>query len=245
MFLKIRTVFRSSFLFLLIAMGPNGVCALEHRFERLSSPEPPHRSVFALLQDRDGFLWIGTQDGLARYDGYRMRTLRHDPNDPASLSSGRIRTMLEDARGRLWVGTENGLNLVDRDRFEVRRIPTPEHPVGRGAWFNCALADRDGILWFGADDGLLRVDPTDLDIQVVLDEGHGDPVLVNDAVVAVQQDLDGRIWAVTTDRTRHALLRLGPDGEIEQRIALGDGPERILSFLIDSKNRLWKPTMPS
>jgi ligand-binding sensor domain-containing protein len=85
-------------------------------FTRLDDPRLPHRSIFALLQDRDGFLWIGTHDGLARYDGAEMRTFRHDPGDPSSLSSSSIRVLLEDAAGRLWVGTENGLNVLDRSR---------------------------------------------------------------------------------------------------------------------------------
>ncbi len=101
------------------------------RFERLSSPEPPHRSVFAVHHDTDGFLWIGTQDGLARYDGYEMRTFRHDPNDPLSLSNSSIRVIIEDRRGRLWVGTENGLNRLDRRSLSIARIPTPDHPDWR------------------------------------------------------------------------------------------------------------------
>jgi len=211
---------------------------------RLDSPEPPHRSIFALLEDSDGFLWVGTQDGLARYDGYEMRTLRHDPNDPGSLSSSSIRALLEDDEGRIWVGTESGLNLLERRRFEVRRLATPGHPDGRGAWFHCAFADQDGRLWFGTDDGLLRVDPADLSMHV-LRRDDDDSGLTHDAVVAVEQDSDGRIWAVSSDHDDFTMHRLSSDGDLVDRFALHGRPEKPFALLIDSHNRPWlHPSAP-
>lgn len=69
-----------------------------------------HHNVFVLLQDRGGFIWIGTEDSLCKYDGYSFTVFRHDPNDTLSLSSNKIRSLYEDQDGVLWVGTFYGLN---------------------------------------------------------------------------------------------------------------------------------------
>ena len=68
----------------------------------------PHRTIYALLEDSQGFLWIGTADGLARFDGYEVRVHRYDPFDPEGLSSSTVTALLEDRNGTLWVGTEMG-----------------------------------------------------------------------------------------------------------------------------------------
>ena len=80
--------------------------ALTHR---LSSP-----NVFAILQDRQGFLWFGTEDRLNRFDGYSFKVFQHDPSDPASLSHNWIWSLYEDRAGTLWVGTYGGgINRFD------------------------------------------------------------------------------------------------------------------------------------
>ncbi|UOQ73962.1 ligand-binding sensor domain-containing protein [Hymenobacter cellulosilyticus] len=62
-------------------------------------------SVYGIVQDRQGFLWFGTQDGLSRYDGVEFRVFRNDPQHAGSLSSNFILSLAEDKQGQLWVGT--------------------------------------------------------------------------------------------------------------------------------------------
>ena len=82
------------------------------RFRRLSIDEGLSQSaVNCILQDRHGFIWIGTEDGLNRYDGYTFTVYKHDLDDPSSLSDSWIWTLYEDREGTLWIGTRvGGLN---------------------------------------------------------------------------------------------------------------------------------------
>ena len=79
----------------------------------------------AIAQDTFGFMWLGTVDGLNRYDGYEFKTYRHDPNDPNTLSHSRIRALYSDRSGMLWIGTEKGLTRYDPGWRHSPDIPTP------------------------------------------------------------------------------------------------------------------------
>src|SRR5947208_13792776 len=81
----------------------------------------PESSVFSLFQTRDGYLWVGTGYGLARFDGIHFNTF--DEADAPGLSSGKIVRLFEDSRGNLWVGTETeGIMIVDRQGKVSRLI---------------------------------------------------------------------------------------------------------------------------
>ena len=71
--------------------------------------------VYDVTQDKDGFMWFGTEDGLQKYDGFELKTYRHGRLKPNSITSNIVRSVLTDSAGRLWVGTENGLNLYQKN----------------------------------------------------------------------------------------------------------------------------------
>src|SRR5471032_2562791 len=84
----------------------------------------PHPIVMALAQDGDGYIWAGTQGGLARWDGYRMRVFLLDPKDPTSLPGNFIQALYTDVHGRLWIGTSlAGLAMYDREHERFVRYP--------------------------------------------------------------------------------------------------------------------------
>ena len=112
-----------------------------------------NNAVICSLQDKKGFLWFGTKDGLDRFDGYSFKVFRNDPNDSGSIGSNFIHCLYEDPAGILWVGTENGL---------YRHDPTTEsfRPLGvaNSGRIRSIQMDRAGNLWFISGFTLFRYD---------------------------------------------------------------------------------------
>ena len=75
--------------------------------------EAPRSRVLKFTQDGHGFLWLATTTGLYRYDGYSLKHYLHEPDDPASLSADRVRTVYKDRGGTVWIGTNEGLDRAD------------------------------------------------------------------------------------------------------------------------------------
>ena len=117
--MKSQTAHRVLLTFLALFVPAAGLLAQSHRlsFTHLSLEEGlSQASVYAVLQDRKGFLWIATQDGLNRYDGYSFEVYQQDDRDPGSLRSNTVFALFEDESGTLWVGTwAEGLHRYDRD----------------------------------------------------------------------------------------------------------------------------------
>ena len=103
--------------------------------------------VVDILQDRRGFMWFATRDGLNRYDGYNFVVYKHDPKDPGSLSSNFLQDLMEDDQGKLWVATNTGVNRFDptTERF-TRYLHDPDNPdtLG-GASVKSVAQDVTGI----------------------------------------------------------------------------------------------------
>ena len=82
-------------------------------------------AVQCLLQDRTGYIWCGTSDGLNRFDSRHFKTFRHIPGDTASLGNNVIHSLFEDSKGNLWIGTENGVfrYRVSEEKFSTFHLP--------------------------------------------------------------------------------------------------------------------------
>src|SRR5215472_5002249 len=97
------------------------------QFRRLQ-PSLSQTRVGQMVQDHQGFIWFGTQDGLNRYDGYELKVFRHDPHNDDSLSGVNIFSLLEDRSGGLWVGSDEFLDRFDPvsekfTRYEIKAEP--------------------------------------------------------------------------------------------------------------------------
>ena len=89
--------------------------AQELEFQHFSTRQGLSQSnVWDIHQDKFGFIWVATEDGLNVFDGYSFKVYRNDPSDSTTISNSNIRRITQDANGNLWVGTRYGLNFYDR-----------------------------------------------------------------------------------------------------------------------------------
>ena len=170
------------------------------RFEHLSIEDGlSHSAVSDIEQDRHGFLWFGTMNGLNRHDGYRFRVFRHDREDPNSLSDSTVWDLLVDRRGTLWIGTGGGLNRFHHaeERFLHYRHD-PEDPRSLSHDFVYAiLEDHTRTLWVGTvGGGLNRLEPDGTFVRYQHDPGD-ERSLGNPRILALAEDREGRLWVGT------------------------------------------------
>lgn len=171
------------------------------RFDHISVEDGlSHSGVRAISQDRRGFLWLGTQEGLNRYDGYTFKVYKNDPQDPGSLSENRITAIYEDRRGELWIGTWGGglhqFHPADDSFVAYRHDPADPQSL-RHDIVSCILEDRRGVLWIGTADGLNRLHRQDgtftgLELDPAAVEG-----LSGRSVAALHEDASGVLWIGT------------------------------------------------
>ena len=124
----------------------------EVKFEHISIEDGlSQSSVNCILKDRRGLMWFGTQDGLNRYDGYKFKIYRHQPDNSNSISDSHINCIYEDRKGVLWVGTREGLDHFDREK-EIFIHYKKDQPPPFKLSDNEIVAigeDREGVLWVG------------------------------------------------------------------------------------------------
>lgn len=139
------------FLVCLVALVPLLAQRTAPRFRHLSINDGlTQNRVKVIYQDRDGFMWLGTKDGLNRYDGYTFVHYLSDIFDERTIDNNNILSLLEDSSGRLWIGTSTGLNYLDRATGRVIRVPLfkPVPIATIAEWPRgtiCAGSQGDGI----------------------------------------------------------------------------------------------------
>jgi diguanylate cyclase (GGDEF)-like protein len=186
----------------------------------------PHDDVSAILQTRDGYLWVGTVEGLARFDG--VRSVVFDKSSTKAFTNNWVKALLEDREGRLWVGTFGG-GLLCRERGGFVR-----YDATRGVAQDVVLSlleDREGRLWAGTSEGVLRLQ----DGRFVREPG----LLATEKtqVRALLQDRAGTLWIGADD----ALYRWR-DGQLS-RLTRADGlPDERIMALAEDDGGLWVAT---
>lgn len=191
----------------------------------------PHPVPTALAQDRDGFLWVGLQGGLARWDGYRFKTWRADPAVPGSLPDDWISVLHVSGDGVLWVGgSAGGLSRYDKlqDRFERVPLAAP----GARTHIGSIAEDGGGGLLVGTDDGLYRVSRTGMSTRLATD---GMP---QESIRAVLRDKDGALWVGTS----RGLFKRGANEASFRTSPLPVGVAGVSAIAQDTGGRIWVGT---
>lgn len=160
-------------------------------------------SVTCILQDRSGFMWFGTQDGLNRYDGYNIKVFKNDPGDSTALTDNFIFSIYEDLFGTLYIETQSGTFHQYNPRSESFQIVIKDSVDLERAKVNSVsalLQESSGIRWTGGlskGTGLVRFD-TKTDNSTTFKHNPSDPSsLSDDKVYSVCRDRSGNLWVGT------------------------------------------------
>ena len=182
----------------------------------------PQISVLSIAQDRDGYLWVGTQGGLTRFDGVRFTSFT--PDSEPQLPGVWVRALLVDRDGKLWIGTYKGLAVYANGRFAA--VPTAD-PAAHSALDVYALAQLDnGAIIVATSDGVMRVDGDRL-----VDNGDA----VKPALSLLPRD-DG-LWIGTTG----AVVRVAQGHATEMPLPQKDAAAAVTRLVV-AQGRIWAGT---
>ncbi|MBV8114276.1 MAG: hypothetical protein JO300_06010, partial [Silvibacterium sp.] len=152
-------------------------------FRHLQFPRDLPSTGTVIAQDKTGMIWIGTEDGLVRWDGYRSRVFRHNPKDPLSLAGNYVTGLVADEDGTLFVVVNTGVVAIF-DPVEENFRQLPSVTTATGSIYNSVISDGNHGLWIGNSNGLSHFDaatkhwdiarlPADTKVWSVLLAGDG------------------------------------------------------------------------
>ena len=193
--------------------------------------------VEQIYEDKSGMIWLGSRSGLTRYNPRLgvFTAMRHDPEDPSTLSNDTITAIESDLQNEIWVGTYQGLNHVDRFTSEVQRIiPDDEDLVGLTARISQFLSDESGNFWIATYRGLYNYDRK----SGLFFSENVDGIVDTSTCIYQMVKADNFIW-LATDR---GLAKIDLSTARQHRLITPEFPERdpvILRIVPDNLGQIW------
>lgn len=214
----------------------------ELRFQRLTSLGADQLSTISLIQDRQGFVWIGTNNaGLYRYDGYKSEKYQHHANNPKSLPHDRVSALFEHEDGGIWVGTQNGLARFDVESGDFTRF-LPSSGANNQRIIKAIISDGKSGMWLATWGGLQHFDPAKgLFTLYEHDPAQAGSLASNDLNAIVLDD-HGGVWAGTWPA---GLDYLAPGAntfmhfKIDTELAPDSKLNIVRSLHLDAQHNLW------
>ncbi len=212
------------------------------RFTRLPNLVTADRTLVAMLQDRQGFIWLGALGGgLYRYDGGRVLKFVNDPTNERSLPAERVNTLFEDKAGRIWVGTAHGLARFNPHDSTFTRYVSANSP-GKHQVIRKIISDGLDGMWLGTWGGLQHFDPTSGKFTLYKPRKGAPDSIASDSVESLALDARRGLWIATwptgldylapgSDKFLH--FQVGAEGDAEPLV------NQVSALQMDSRNRLW------
>ncbi|MDN5213550.1 two-component regulator propeller domain-containing protein [Fulvivirgaceae bacterium BMA12] len=216
-------------------------------FKRIS-PGLSNSTITRVYQDRYGYLWIGTRNGLNRYDGVSNKVYENTFNDTTSLSDNYVLSIYEDKQNNLWVGTNfGGLNLLSRDHDTFTRYKADNRPgdISDNA-ISSIIEDSEGNLWVGTKNkGLNLFLGRDKGFKHFRNDVNNSRSLSHENISRLFEDLDGNLWVGTEggglnlfDKVSGEFIRFVHDVDDETSI----GSNFVTTIHQSSKDKIWVGT---
>ena len=195
-------------------------------------------TVETIFQDSRGYIWIGTNDGLNRYNGYEFKQYKYDKYDKNSIANNYIVNITEDKNGYIWVSTIGGLSKINVDKDEIKNYYSKENSgnlSNNNLWQ--ILCTKDNRIIASTVDGLNLYDEKNDKFIRILDKENELP---SQYIYSVKEDSYGHIW-VGTDK---GLVELNKDLKVVrgyEDTIIGDS--EVYNIYDDSKGHIWVCTL--
>ena len=194
-------------------------------------------TVETIYQDSKGYIWIGTNDGLDRYNGYEFKHYKHDKYDKNSIANNYIVDIIEDKNGYIWVSTIGGLSRINPDKDEIKNYYSKEDSgnlSNSNLWQ--ILCTKDNRLIASTIDGINVYDKNkDKFTRILYKEGE----LPSQYIYSLEEDINGHIW-VGTD---NGLVELDKDLNIVKSYQDAIEDSDVYNVYDDSKGNIWVCTL--
>jgi ligand-binding sensor domain-containing protein len=222
----------------------------DYLFEHITVSDGLSSSRFnpfeVVFQDKYGFMWFGTVDGLNRYDGYTFQVYKSVPGDSTSLPSSNIQTIIEDSSGNLWIGTPGNMSILDRKTNKFKTYPLgriPNQPQRNVNIFRSYL-DSHKQLWVGTQGrGIQKwnTDTREFEIIPILEKIEGKDSLIqtqNSFVIALNELKNGNFLISTFNSGIHFYNENSKQFE-QYALAGNDQPMSIAEIFEDRSGNIW------
>ena len=202
-----------------------------------------------VLKDSKGFMWIGTKEGLSRFDGYGFKKFYSLKGDPNTLSDNNVSCITEDHDGNLWIGTPNGLNMYNRQtgkftQFHVNYLQSNSLVYNE---VNCILVDKAGTIWIGTSYGLSRYNTRTRKFTNYHHDSKNTNSISSDAILSIAGNGNGNILIGTFDG---GVNELNPktniiSREINAKLISKGLANYITGLFVDGEGIIWMGTFDS
>ena len=196
------------------------------------------KMVHCIFQDKKGWIWIGTDFGVLRFDGYKFMQFTTKSSESELLSNSLIRTIYEDSKGVIWIGTElNGVFKYDREVYAIEQIDRKQLS-NSSAW--SIVEDKNGKLWIGTEKGINYFNPQTGIVEKIISTEIAPEILSNDFIRKLFIDNLNRLWVGTDNGLRvlsekHTLIASYLNEEIPGR----ELENQIWDIYQDSQETIW------
>lgn len=197
------------------------------------------RSVMSILQDKKGYLWFGTRDGLNKFDGSKFIIYKHNTEDPKSLSNNNIHSIYEDENGNLWVGTKNGLNRYNPKEDNFIQYKQSNSIIDNIIWDIIQIGPN--LLWIATDNGIRQINTKTNEIKRIQSQANKKNSISDNKTRYILKSKDGNIWICNTKYidlyrpSNKTFTRINYPKNKSNNIHLNDLP----TLFFDQKNTLW------
>ena len=212
------------------------------RFRQIKAEDGlPSNTTYDATEDKFGFCWIATSEGICRFDGAKFKVFKNDPEDSTTLSNNHVRKVFTDSKGNVWVGLLNdGICIYDYKTGHFTRykndLKTPNILVGN----NILSFFEDNLhnIWIGTEQGVSIFNPSTKSFTTYAHDNNDPTSIGQGGVISIAEDAQHRIWLATWDGGLNLFLpKTNGKGTFRQFYPLNY--KHFWSLYLDSQNRFW------